>query len=323
MVIGGKILNDDYWNELFLIRIGTDGLLDSSFANDGFFVEDLSTPESTIDASISAISVHSDGKIVAAGLSTVRTDGAYGNTSATFIQLNEKGQKNTKFASNGIALVPIGPGFQSPGQVRIAIQTDGKVVAGVAKMGSNNPKLPPSPTRVLRLTVSGNLDVSFSEDGVVEISDYQAPFFGRIEQLKDGRIFCLSGLFQMTRLHSDGTFDTSFGSGGQYLIHGYFAFDYALLPTGKILVSGYVGGNEPPFGNKRVGLVARFHSDGYPDVRFGQTGITKVDVAGHWTEYAWMFLRNDGYLLTLGWKRDLKLSIYSGEPVLSRFHSGK
>src|SRR5262245_53439193 len=82
-----------------------------------------------------------------------------------------------------------------------------------------------------------------------------------------------------TATAADGLPDPTFGSGGFTLLDepentGEFLFDVIVLPDGRILGGGGKGGSQGF-------LLARFNSNGTPDLSFGPNGISVVPYEGN------------------------------------------
>src|SRR6185312_1141882 len=126
---------------LALVRLNTDGSPDLSFGVNG----KITTP-GVDDAS--AVAIQSDGKIVAAG----------GTTIFELARYNTNGSLDTSFGSNGIARAQ----FASGGAAQaVGIQSDGKiVVSGHAFNGVGQ-------FAIVRFNTNGILDSSFGNGGEV------------------------------------------------------------------------------------------------------------------------------------------------------------
>jgi uncharacterized delta-60 repeat protein len=150
---------------------------------------------------------------------------------------------------------------------KIAVQSDGKTI--VAGQIQNHAVL-------IRLQTDGTLDRSFGTGGVVTtnflIHDPQV--VGMAIQADGKIVAAISSLDTfpsplVTRLNTDGSLDTGFGSGGSanLAIVGATALD--LQPDGKILVAG--GANPqrltaPP-------AMTRLNTNGQLDTSFGTSGV--------------------------------------------------
>jgi uncharacterized delta-60 repeat protein len=177
------------------------------------------------------------------------------------------GQLDKTFASGGLFVAPSSKSEENA----VAIQSDGKIiVAGIGVAGND------FADTLLRLNTDGTLDKSFGSGGVVEVSPGGAivinGFFGVAIQ-SDGKIVAaadeLNGV-EVVRVESNGSLDTSFGSGGFTSIIAADeagAGNLALQADGKILL---VAG----FGNPSV--MARFTTSGQLDTGFGTGGLVNL-----------------------------------------------
>lgn len=88
--------------------------------------------------------------------------------------------------------------------------------------------------------------------------------------------FIDSGLDVLLRFNADGTFDTTFGTGGivtTNIYGGNFGSPLALTPDGKIVLAGTAIDDDD---NYTFG-VYRFNADGTPDASFGADGLLTFD----------------------------------------------
>ncbi len=148
------------------------------------------------------------------------------------------------------------------------------------------------------LAGAGDLDPSFSEDGIVTPPPLNQMDSGRaILVLPDGKILVGGysdtdpspsfGLSRMTlwQFNADGTADTTFGDQGRVIID--FGPDrYELLramvrqPDGKIVVGGETNQTDPtvPSSNRRNFALARLSPNGILDNDFGGDGLVITDM---------------------------------------------
>ena len=104
--------------------------------------------------------------------------------------------------------------------------------------------------------------------------------------------------FALARYDSDGTLDTTFGSGGKTTTD--FGYDDVIwtmnvLESGKILVGGYAYNGIANF------AMARYNSDGTLDTTFGSGGKTTTDF-GYGTDKVFaVTVRGDGKLVVAGY----------------------
>lgn len=198
-----------------LVRFNIDGTLDDTFGTGGFVVNSTSADSD----SFYAVLVQPDGKIVAGGESR-RPDREY---DLLLVRTNPDGSPDSAFGSEGIVITSLGPGTSYA--FALALQADGKILAGSHLGGSVF--LPPSGEdfAVLRYNPDGALDPAFDGDGIVTTDfgkDYER--VSAIAVQADGAIVAggwsgagLSGPdfdFAIARYAPDGLLDPTFGSGG-------------------------------------------------------------------------------------------------------------
>lgn len=188
------------------------------------------------------------------------------------------GSLDTSFGGTGKVTTAVGT-VNDHGEA-IAIQTDGKtIVAGESRQGSSPPK---SYFTVVRYNVDGTLDTSFDGDGIattlVENGRTVIDPVGVVIQPSDNKIVVAGTSVNSTktnyavvRFNTDGSLDTTFGTGGVVVTQVGTAFDFARALTiqgdGKIVVAGdYQNGSKHDFG------IVRYNADGSLDSSFGTGG---------------------------------------------------
>jgi uncharacterized delta-60 repeat protein len=164
---------------------------------------------------------------------------------------------------NGIVRLDLGP-FNA-GQPTVVLQADGKIIVN-GHAWTVNPFT--NDTVLVRYNADGTLDTAFGTDGGVILSTAD-PVLSSLTQAEvavqaDGKIVVSDDGFAVTRYNSDGSLDTSFGTGG--MVPGSrgpsFAYGIVLEPDGTIIATG---------DNGSFGL-ARFDSNGNRDLSFGVNG---------------------------------------------------
>ena len=195
------------------------------------------------------------------------------------------------------------------------IQSDGKVVM----VGHNSilSSFSNSSAFVIRFNRDGSVDKGFGLNGFVRFDD--AMVFDIAVQ-PDGKLIIVGAVsvgFQIpgiliTRLNSNGSRDTSFGT------NGYVTTDIgsdsvgtavALQQDGKIIIGGYHGRNNSDL------LVVRLNFDGSPDPTFGDNGFSTYDLGA------------DDYLNAIAVQADGRITAvgstgqYSRDLLIVRFNS--
>ncbi|MEO8573674.1 MAG: FG-GAP-like repeat-containing protein [Pyrinomonadaceae bacterium] len=218
-------------------RLTASGVLDTTFVGAaGRVFIDIGGNE---DESF-ALARQSDGSLIMAG----RTAGLNGGD-FLLVRMTSAGAIDTAFGFGGAVLTPIGT--QNDSAYSVAIQTDGKIVAGgIANSGSFDE------AAFARYTTTGALDTTFDGDGKVtyDVRTMNSDIIRSVLIQADGKIIGVGasgGSFIVVRLTSAGALDPSFGSGGkvvQNIAPDNSAAHRAILqPDGKIVAVGDGGGN--------------------------------------------------------------------------------
>jgi len=229
MLVGGSFTDYDGTPANRIIRLNTDGSVDTSFVYGTGFNGD-----------VRSISIQSNGKILVGGQFTT-----YNGTGANrIIRLNSDGSVDTSFV--------YGTGFNGNVVWNINIQSNGKILVGGQFTTYNGT----GANRIIRLNSDGSVDTSFvygtgCDSGVYSIaiqSDNKIVVGGNFTDY-DG-----TPANYVIRLNSDGSVDTSFVLG---ITIDDRIYSTAIQVDGKILV----GGN---FNLK----IIRLNTDGSVDTSF-------------------------------------------------------
>ena len=171
----------------------------------------------------------------------------------------QAGRLDPTFASNGILLLnPVG---EEGGSTKVALQPDGKIVFAAP---SGDPQQSNNGIALVRLNHivfrRGRLDTTFGTGGAVVFGVQHTVPVGVVIQI-DGKIVVASAAgqnadggagFGLARFNSNGSVDSSFGTGGHVDGISVKGAALALQPDGKILLTG-------------SNSVARFDSNGQLD----------------------------------------------------------
>lgn len=142
LLVAGNLFQDAY--PYAVMRVNTDGSLDTRFGHDGMVTFD----SSVLSYGDGGITVQPDGKIVLSGNS-------YEYDAAHIVRLTADGRYDTLFGTGGVASIPFLGEFGSAHSATVL--ADGKIIVG-ATTDSNY--------SVIRLNSDGTLDTSFaSPDG--------------------------------------------------------------------------------------------------------------------------------------------------------------
>ncbi|MBL8817580.1 MAG: hypothetical protein JNL58_16260 [Planctomyces sp.] len=160
---------------------------------------------------------------------------------------------------------------------------------------------------VSRLNVDGTVDLTFGVNGVaiVDVSG-ESDVPEAVVVQSDGKIV-IAGTgyngpqfdFVMARLNSNGTLDSTFGSGGKVLVDmgpGSYneIWDLALQGDGKILAGGNLSNNGTNL------TVTRYNSDGSIDTSFGVMGTAEINTSRGSDRGHGIVVQSDGRIVLTG-----------------------
>jgi uncharacterized delta-60 repeat protein len=243
-----------------LVRYKVNGKLDSAFGTQGEVTTDFTGSSTTATGDYARAGfLQPDGKIVVAGITTTNYSSA---DDIALARYNANGSLDSKFGVGGKVVTShtVIPG-SLVGDLQVeaaASQADGSIlVSGYVRNGS----LSSYEAFVARYKPNGTLDASFGHGGVVTLPPQitygpDGPA-AEIAVEPNGEIV-MTGFNQLALLHSDGSLDTSFGTGG---IGPYGAGPVAVEPNGDIVTYSYAGNQ-----------VNRYLPNGAPDPTFGTGG---------------------------------------------------
>jgi uncharacterized delta-60 repeat protein len=269
IVVAGTSFDDDGNQDFAVARFNSDGSLDTSFGSDGVTL----TPVGSQFAIAFAVTIQSDGKIVVAGQGA---DGG-GNWGFAVARYNSDGTLDTSFGSSGIALTTVDyANTMVPDAV--AINSAGKIIVSGTAYGDDDPG--DTAVGIAEYNSDGSLDSSFGDDGFTLAEGIQP--YAMALQSDDKIVIAGAGTgtigngSAIYRFNTDGTLDSSFGTGGQAFANNPDpdvsdqANAVAIQPDGKIVLAGYT--NQPPDYYSYVS-VTRYNSDGTLDTEFGNDGV--------------------------------------------------
>ena len=270
----------------------TAGSLDLTFDFDGKLTTDFSSSETA-----SANAVQADGKIVVAGSVNTGT-----NFDFAVFRYNADGSLDTSFDGDGKVTTSI-DSFDDYA-FAVSIQPDGKIVAaGRRDTGISND------FALVRYNADGLLDTSFGIGGkvITAFGGYSA--ISEIVLQADGKIIAAGFSYNETtyydftfaRYNSNGSLDSSFGTGG--IVTTDFGDEYdesatsvAVQADGKIVAAGYRG-----FELSTTSFaLARYNADGTLDTLFDGDGKVTTDFGGYSAAYT-VVIQADGKIVAAGY----------------------
>jgi uncharacterized delta-60 repeat protein len=237
--------------DFVVARYNIDGTPDITWGGDGIVTTDFN---SSFDQA-QAVKIQDDGKVVLVGFS---------DSSFAIARYNVDGSLDNSFNLTGKKVSNLG--VSAAFAYSAAIQPDGKIIAvGFAIYGNVN-------MAIARFTTSGELDASFSGDGV-QLTDYtigEDKFWDVVVQ-PDNKILAVGHTadladinFAAVRYNPDGSLDNTFGSDGRmsdYFLEGDAkCYSVALDADNNIYLGGSVDGKF---------ALERLTPNGEPDYTFG------------------------------------------------------
>jgi uncharacterized delta-60 repeat protein len=277
----GKILAAgpvDAANDFFVIRLNSNGSLDTTFGNSGVAAEELCIPNS------GGIAVQPNGDIIIVG-------------GGCALRFEPSGILDPTFGTNGVAKLVSGEGGA------IALQPNGQfLVTGLPGFAGSAGGI------ISRYNSNGSIDASFGIFGSVGCPSPAST----VAVQGDGRIVLAGTLTDLRtppgsqdlavfRYTADGSVDETFGTHGGVLASFFpapansAAFAVLIEPNGDIVAAGQASqGNKPS-----QFAVARFTSLGQLDSTFGTGGMVTTSF-GQMDSVAALALQTDGKIIAAG-----------------------
>lgn len=293
IVLGGYATFGGGGRDAVLVRLNTDGTVDTGFGTAGIVqTGDVS------DERVFSVVVQPDDKIVAAGAAR---DAGPGFDYLWLARFDPTGALDPTFGTGGIVETSAGNGV---GQ--LLLQPDGKLVVGASEAVPLNDLL------LVRYLPDGALDPGFGAGGIVALNLPGVTAWARAAALQsDGRIV-VTGVFDLftkpdvflARLDTDGSLDPTFGGTGfvRTVVGGNGSAGAAVViePDGTIDVAGATW----PFGTLtgRPIMLGRWEADGDVDTTFApcvQVVTPTVGVSDSAVGAVDMARQSDGDLIVL------------------------
>lgn len=260
--------NDD---SCYLVRLHTNGSVDSSFGNNGYARWARYSNDKHV---LTEMTLQQDGKIIIIG---------YTDTYDLFIaRFNENGELDSSFNGGYRIISSLDEEDYLPFDV--VVLPDNKIlVTGLLYYGGFFGSY--TDLLLIRLNPDGSFDNTLSTDGQLSLnlsSEHNIPRAMEIQS--DGKIviggYYMDGAFpeetdiymELIRLNTDMTLDIGFSGDGVYKtkINGTNCrvMDLQITTSGKILCAGYAVSNE-----EEVGFLLQLNSNGTNDETFGDNGV--------------------------------------------------
>jgi len=311
IVVAGRSYNSTgSKNDFTVVRYNADGTLDLTFGSGGI----VTTSVGAVNDEAFALVIHpDDDSIIVAGSSYNDSSKKY---DFALVKYTKDGILDTTFGSGGIVTTSVGNVRDYAQALRIQPSDKKIVVAGVS-FNSISRKYD---FALVRYNADGSLDTSgisgigFGITGMVttsiigSINDFAADL---VIQPSDNRIIVTGQSnndgdleFALVRYNTDGTLDTSFGSGGVVTTPVGSGFDYAhalvIQPfDNKIVVTG-----SSASGIKYNFALVRYNTNGTLDTGFGAEGVVTTPVGSGFDSAYAIGIDNDGKILAAGYSNN-------------------
>jgi uncharacterized delta-60 repeat protein len=287
-----------------IARYTTAGLLDTTFSGDG----KLTISFDVNDQAVGAV-IQSDGKIVVVG----NACNADWLCKVALVRLNPNGTPDTSFGVGGKVTTVVRSGDH--GATNVILQGAKIVVAGYAPDLADDRN-----AAILRYNANGQLDTTFSGDGIFELNvgkydEFTSVVFTGQKIIAVGRFTPSNSVgvwadFILAQVNLNGTLDTAFGNSGKVITdlgNNEIPEEIALI-GGKIVVAGYSGSS---------GALLQFTSAGKLDSTFSSDGKLKTNLG---FSKAWLYglANQNGKILVSGMVMD---GSGATKAVLARFTS--
>ncbi|BAZ49482.1 hemolysin-type calcium-binding region [Nostoc sp. NIES-4103] len=229
---------------------------------------------------------------------------------ATIKLLRTAGDLDPSFGKGGKVITNLGS--TSDIAVSVAIQADGKIVV-LGYSYTSTLTFFGNQYVLTRYNVDGTLDTTFGNGGkvITAIKHYYTNDDSSIVILSDGKILVAGSTyngsnddFLLAKYNSDGTLDSSFGSGGKVTTSISSANDrghsVAVQSDGKIILAGYTenGSNYSDF------AVLRYNTNGSLDNSFGNSGKAITAIGTTFDQAYSVAIQSDGKIVASGYVHD-------------------
>ena len=308
----GKILLAGSSNMFHLFRFQYDGSPDVAFAHNGMATDGFFPTVSHVRA----MELLPGGRILLAG--DVYTNPLTNKREIGLVEFDFYGTAYQPFGYFGKSMVTFGPNLNSVRAMKV--RDDGRIMI-VGSLQPVNGLI--SDYGIVQCTPQGFLDFGFGNGGQIvrfiegEVANFRAIALQSDEKIIAGGQVTINNEseFALTRYHTNGLVDESFGANGSVISNVALAEGISVLqlfPDGRILA----GGNGRT-GNNPFDLVfAVYNTDGSPDLSFGQGGKSIFPIATSNEALNALAIQPDGKFLAGGVTSSPLGSLY----ILARFN---
>jgi uncharacterized delta-60 repeat protein len=351
IVVGGQVGGSQGGTEGGVIRLNTNGTLDTTFGTKGV----VTIQFADVEGVVTGMAIQPNGQILVVGTGLP----GFGS----IVRLNTNGSIDTTFGTNGAVSLTITPGtlalqpngeilvtglfpgttlsvtpqmqlYQSNGQPDTNFGTGGSAPLVVAASGialqANGQIVISNGSTSARYNSDGSLDTTFGISGQASTVEAAAA----VALQANGSIVTAGTVtgqlslggnstgFGVARLSSKGTVDAAFGTRGGALTtfpdaNTSGATSLVIQPNGEIVVGG-AEGNTTDYGTKvtQSFALARYLSTGKVDTKFGTGGLVTTSAGFSISALA---LQSDGKILAVGGTSALESGAALGNLIVARY----
>ncbi len=282
---------------------GAPGALDTTFSGGRVTIPD------SIDLEAAALAP--DGNIILVGTNR-------GDTDLSLLRLTADGQPDSAFPTRTFRLAPSrtfvgGVVVQPDGKIVVAVDLES--VPGQSSLGA------------VRFTAQGELDPSFSQDGIATLGGIQSSSLGAVALAPDGSVVVAGSMFNgqnrdfllvrfsavgQPNLGAAGFITDSFGASNDSISAVAVALDSSIVVTGQTQFNN---------GTSRF-ILARYLNDGTKDGSFGEAGHFTAEFNDDISSSAGraIILQPDGKIIAAGF---VSTSAFSGLGLIRLLPDGK
>lgn len=282
----GEAINGNTKNDFGVIRLTTNGILDSTFNNTGILRLDFNGNDVC-----NSLAIQADGKIVICGKIA-------DNDSTAVVRLKVDGTLDSSFGEYGIVKNKFGD-YKDDNLTTILVRDNNKIITCGYTEQSGNQKIV-----VLQYKFNGDPDSTFGVNGIV-LMPFQgyAPFPYGMCLLNDGKVVIVNrflfGGGGLIRLNIDGTIDNSFGQNGEVILSPSLGTLYPstmrIDKSSNIHVAGYININ-----GEDDSYYIRLMPNGSIDTKYSSTGIV-TSVSQEEDRINDIAIQTDGKIITSGY----------------------
>ena len=289
IVAGGYYsMRSGYNSKFVMVRLLSNGTIDSSFGIDGVATPQINAPVINGNAMV----VQADGKIVVGGTyEKIINDKLF----FLFRTLSD-GSTDTSFGKQGFII-------EKYGSIdALALQPDGKIIAG----GEHGLNWQGTTLLIRRYLTNGLPDKRFGKDGVVDTS--LATGVGSLALQPDGKILVTGNSTSLYRFNNNGSLDAGFGTKGTAIS----PFPNKIFPGGiynaEVLAKGnqiYLLASGSPYQSNNYSdlCLLAYRANGTVDSTFATDGIETANY--DYTDYIGDgALQSDGKIVLLTLSQD-------------------